>query len=251
MHLTRRELMTSLVALTCTTQITPGFASEKQQNKRSDQDRDGNDLGDNWSNPGFIRLRTITTLIQINNLIMITAFAIYFVRFLSLGHRLKRYNENRVTIPKSVPLFGSLFKESYEPDDFASSKKIGIAYTYDNSLILDLVPNRPQTGEDHHSDLDLNTILTDLGNLITPVGDNFAIKIGTKTYSSERLDLLNDDFSYRVPTMEIKALSGDKHPLASLHKIPLISSLFNNRVGEVYDAKNLLVLLRPSIVADN
>ena len=186
---------------------------------------------------------------------MITALAIYFIRFLTLGHRLRRTNENRVTIPKSVPLLGSLFKESYEPDDFASNTQVGLAYTYDNSLILDLVPNRPQIEDEYHPDLaadqNFDTMITNLDNLTPTIGNNFSMKIGTKTYSSERLDILNDDFSYRIPTAEIKALSGEKHPLAPLHKVPLLSSLFKNRVGEVYAAKNLHILIRPSIVTDN
>ncbi|WP_419902363.1 hypothetical protein [Kiloniella sp.] len=250
MQFNRRELMTSLIALTFTSYCPPSFAEIKQEGHKQDQDRDGKDLGEDWSNPGFLRLRTITTIIQINNIIMITALAIYFMRFITLGNQLKRQNENRVTIPKSVPLLGSLFKESYEADDFAASKKMGLAYTYDNSLILDLVPNRPQIGEDNHPDLNLDTTITDLDRIFPSVGKNFALKIGTNSYSSERVDLLNDDYSYRMPTMEIKAVSGDKHPLTFMNNIPLTSSLFKNRVGEVYGARNLHILVRPSIVAD-
>mgnify|MGYP000679577040 CR=1 FL=1 len=249
MRLTRRELMTSLVALTCTHQISPTFASEKKHSNKTDRDR--NDLGDDWSNPGFIRLRTISTIIQINNLIMITALAIYFFRFITLGHRLQRENENRVSVPKSIPLLGNLFPETYEQDDFASNKQVGLAYTYDNSLILDLVPNRPQIGEDTHPELDLNSMIKDLDSSASSIGRDFSIKIGSRTYSSERLDILNDDFSYRLPTMEIKAASKDQHPLAFMHNIPLISSMFKNQVGEVYGARNLHVLIRPSIVADD
>ncbi|MFD2207766.1 hypothetical protein [Kiloniella antarctica] len=255
MNLTRRQLMTSLAALTCATQISSSYASQENKGNHSDRDRDSKDLGDNWSNPGFIRLQTLTTLIQINNIILLTTLSIYFIRILTLGRHLKRTNENRVTIPKSVPLLGSLFRESYEADDFATTKQLGDAYTYDNSLILDLVPNRPQIADEQHpdldTDLDLNTMITRLDELTPSIGSNFSIKIGTTTYSSERLDLLNDDFSYRLPTTEIKALLGDKHPLTPLYKVPLVSSLFKNRVGEVYGAKNLHVLIRPSIITDD
>ncbi|MEH6632786.1 MAG: hypothetical protein V7776_18360 [Halopseudomonas aestusnigri] len=246
MHLTRRELMTSIAALTYSTQFGSSYAN--QENKSNHTDRDGKDLGDNWSNSGFIRIQTLTNIIQINQIILISTLAVHFIRFLTLGHRLNRTNENRVTIPKSIPLFGSLFKESYEQDDFNKNKKIGLAYTYDNSLILDLVPNRPQIVESHNLDLDLNTIITDLDNSITPVGGNFSLKIGPTSYSNQRLDILNDDFSYQLPTMEIKALSGDEHALTSFQNTPQISSLFKNKVGEVYNSKNLLVLIRPSIV---
>ena len=250
MNVTRRQALTSIAALTCGYAVSPAFASKQEVNRQSETDKDGVDFGDTWSNPGFIRLQTLTRLIQINNLILITTFAIYFVRFLTLQHSLTRHNENRVSVPKSIPLLGGLFEETYERDDFRSDLKLGRAYTYDNSLILDLVPNRPQTGEDSHPKLDLNKTITDLDNMFPSLGQNFSLKLGEKTYSSERIDLLNDDFSYRIPSMETKALSGSKHPLTYLSDIPVLSSFFKNPVGEVYGGKNLHVLIRPSIVAD-
>ncbi|WP_421780882.1 hypothetical protein [Kiloniella litopenaei] len=248
MTFSRRKFITGLTTLVASQPLTQSIASNKKSDSHSDKDR--KDQTETWQNPGFIRLETLSALIQINNIIFVTAFAVYFLKILSLNS-ITRRNENRLSVPKSVPLFGSLFEDTYNSDDFSPQKKLGLAYTYNNSLILDLVSNRPQTVTDANLDIDLDQEISRLDQQIPQIGQNLQLNLGTTRYSSERIDLLNGDHSYRIASNQAKAVTDDNSQLPLLSNLPLISNFFKNQVGEVYGARNLHILVKPSIVENN
>ncbi|WP_299085090.1 hypothetical protein [uncultured Paraglaciecola sp.] len=248
MTFSRRKFITALTTLAVSHPLTPSIASNKKSDHESDKDR--KDLTETWQNPGFIRLETLSTLIQINNIIILTALTVYFLKIISL-RSITRNNENRLSVPKSVPLFGSLFEKTYDSDDFSPQNKLGLAYTHNNSLILDLVPNRPQAVTEIMPDFDLEQEITRLDQQVPPIGKNLILNLGATSYSSERIDLLNSDYSYRIASNEAKVATEENSQLPLLSKTPLISHFFKNKVGAVYGSRNLHILVKPSIVENN
>lgn len=116
-------------------------------------------------------------------------------------------NENRIGLG-SIPLFGQVFRGTYDSDDFVPETRVGFAYGDDQRMMVEL-------------------------------------NLGPRLNYYNKFVVLNQGFSYEIEADSMAAEQNGEAPM--LAHIPEIGRLFKGAAYR-RDNKELVILIKPSIV---
>lgn len=190
----------------------------------------------------------------------------------------RRVDEDRLDLG-GVPLIGGLFGDDEDDDEDGPPRlRVGIAYVYGDTLAVDLSepvpPPAPLTPEQlQELEAGMKPAQIAIESRIADVTRAGGAELGIdydwqeRTIELDEFKLLNTSYSYRMPATQFLNIgyaedaplettsagtesSGGKIPI--LGDIPLLGDLFKHRAGDAYlEGRNLIVLVRPSILEDD
>jgi hypothetical protein len=164
-------------------------------------------------------------------------------------------NADRISGLNRIPVLGGLFSDRPDRGDFAKGKEIGSVYRYGNALMVVLSPRIMETTASSSKDLGIDEkalddmldkalrdgVATPRSQTAIAIPDGEPIILGGLRVANRSIlfDIRSDQLVRDDP----------KSGVPILGKIPLLGSLFRDKVGDAYrDRDRLMILISPTVL---